>query len=371
MPNLINTGNETVDLMGQMNLTGNITPANWYKTILRDNGKPYLLAIAILSEICYWYRPSGVRDEQSGFVTHYKKKFAEDYLQKSYQQLAEQFGESKRSVKVAMDCLEKLGVIKRIWETRHTEFGGAINNVLYIDLVVDKLYELTFEEAEKEPENQGNTRVTKNCNMPPQNNVGTHTKKSTTSGQKKVGVDSPKRDTNTKSTTKNTDKDYTEIKTEISNKGVSYNPIPSDHDYEENSDQYQKTVMERMEETRELIKENIDYAGFTQSGTEFDVEQIDQLIELMVGACVLGGDLTIGGRTIPINQVRARFEKYDGHMMEYVLYSLAHNGTKVKNTRKYLLATLYNAPDTIRSFYKLNLNYYNPEMKERDWYDRE
>ena len=54
MANVIDTGNETVDSMGQLNLTGNIIPANWYKTILRDNGKPYLLAICILSEICYW-----------------------------------------------------------------------------------------------------------------------------------------------------------------------------------------------------------------------------------------------------------------------------------------------------------------------------
>ena len=64
MANILNTGNSTVDAIGQMNITGNVTPPNWYKTILRDNGKPYLLAICILSEICYWYRPKEIRDEQ-------------------------------------------------------------------------------------------------------------------------------------------------------------------------------------------------------------------------------------------------------------------------------------------------------------------
>lgn len=50
MINIANTGNAAVDALADMNISGNITPANWYKTILRDNGKPYLLAICILSE---------------------------------------------------------------------------------------------------------------------------------------------------------------------------------------------------------------------------------------------------------------------------------------------------------------------------------
>ena len=113
MINIANTGNAAVDALADMNISGNITPANWYKTILRDNGKPYLLAICILSEIVYWYRPVEVRDEHSGMIIGYRKKFREDMLQKSYNDLAEQFGESKRSVKAAFDRLEELGIIHR------------------------------------------------------------------------------------------------------------------------------------------------------------------------------------------------------------------------------------------------------------------
>ena len=36
----VNTGNVSVDALAEMNISGNVTPANWYKTILRDNGKP-------------------------------------------------------------------------------------------------------------------------------------------------------------------------------------------------------------------------------------------------------------------------------------------------------------------------------------------
>ena len=58
----LTSGNQIVDAMGSLNITGNIIPTIWYRTILRENGKPYLLAIAILADIVYWYRPVEVRD---------------------------------------------------------------------------------------------------------------------------------------------------------------------------------------------------------------------------------------------------------------------------------------------------------------------
>ena len=54
MTNIVNTGNASVDALAEMSISGNVTPVNWYKTILRENGKPYLLAICVLSEIVYW-----------------------------------------------------------------------------------------------------------------------------------------------------------------------------------------------------------------------------------------------------------------------------------------------------------------------------
>ena len=92
------TGNAKVDLMAQIQLTGNVTPQIWYKTITKESGKPHLLAIAILSDIVYWYRPAEIRDESTGHITGYRKRFHADMLQRSYDQFAELFGESKRSV---------------------------------------------------------------------------------------------------------------------------------------------------------------------------------------------------------------------------------------------------------------------------------
>ena len=146
---LINTGNDTVNALGEMNFSGNVIPMNWFKTIRRENGRPYLVAINILSEICYWYRPVEKRNEATGMVEGYFTKFKEDLLQKNYEQLSEQFGESKRVIKDAVIFLEKLGVIERVF--RNKKVGGTIlANVMYIRLDVNNLKHLTFDEPTDE-----------------------------------------------------------------------------------------------------------------------------------------------------------------------------------------------------------------------------
>ena len=79
---MLSSGNAMVDSMAEINITGNIIPQIWYKKILRDNGKPHLLAITILADIVYWYRPTEVRDETTSALIGFRKKFAEDLLQK-------------------------------------------------------------------------------------------------------------------------------------------------------------------------------------------------------------------------------------------------------------------------------------------------
>ncbi len=140
------TGNSKVDAMAQIQLTGNVIPQIWYRTITKENGKPHLLAIAILSDIVYWYRPTEIRDEGTGNLIGYRKKFKADMLQRSYDQFAELFGESKRSVTDAVIRLEALGVIKREFRTIDVA-GIKYNNVLFIDFFPKRLYELTYPDA--------------------------------------------------------------------------------------------------------------------------------------------------------------------------------------------------------------------------------
>lgn len=149
---IYSSGNDTVDRLGQLNITGNVIPMAWYKTIVRKNGKPNLNAIIILADIVYWYRPEEKRDEATGQLIGYRKKFKSDALQRSYAQIADMYGLTPRQATDAIVELEKIGVIKR--DLRTIEVGGRkLNNTLYILLDADKLCEITYpktvEEAEK------------------------------------------------------------------------------------------------------------------------------------------------------------------------------------------------------------------------------
>ena len=69
---IISTENPIVDAVGKMNLTGNIIPESWYHTIINENGKTNTLAILILADIVYWYRPTEERDETTLSVSYSK-----------------------------------------------------------------------------------------------------------------------------------------------------------------------------------------------------------------------------------------------------------------------------------------------------------
>ena len=139
MTNIYSSGNEIVDEVGKIHFTGNIVPTIWNKTIVKENGKPHWLAINILADIVYWYRPTEIRDEQTGELTGFKKKFQRDLLQRSYQQLADQFAISKRDAQRAIVFLEDLGVIKR--EFRTISVGGTtLNNDFYEEPYAGKLH---------------------------------------------------------------------------------------------------------------------------------------------------------------------------------------------------------------------------------------
>ena len=136
------SGNEIVDMVGRISITGNIIPQIWYKTITHPSGKPYLEAIVILSDIVYWYRPTEVRDERTGEVIAYRKRFKADLLQRSYADLAQQFGISKREATNAVVALEKIGVVRRHLRTIDVN-GTKMANVLFLELVPKALLALT------------------------------------------------------------------------------------------------------------------------------------------------------------------------------------------------------------------------------------
>lgn len=95
-------------------------------------------------------------------------------------------------------------------------------------------------------------------------------------------------------------------------------------------------VIERMETYRALIQENIDYECFLDRREK---EDVDELIELMVEILMMPDDsvVRIGGADKPVSVVKSRFLKLTYSHIEYVLFSLHRNTSKVANIRAYLL----------------------------------
>ncbi|MEQ2371498.1 DUF6017 domain-containing protein [Blautia sp. CLA-JM-H16] len=115
-------------------------------------------------------------------------------------------------------------------------------------------------------------------------------------------------------------------------------------------------VIERMETYRALIQENIDYECFLDRREK---EDVDELIELMVEILMMPDDsvVRIGGADKPLSVVKSRFLKLTYSHIEYVLFSLHRNTSKVANIRAYLLTTLYNSSMTMNHYYQAEVNH--------------
>lgn len=94
----------------------------------------------------------------------------------------------------------------------------------------------------------------------------------------------------------------------------------------------------------------------------YDREVLDALIDILVDAvCSKRKTLRIAGDDKPINVVKSQFMKINSSHVEYVLDSLKSNTTKVRNIKQYILATLYNAPLTMSSYYQAEVNHDFPQ----------
>ncbi|WP_369355568.1 conserved phage C-terminal domain-containing protein [Lysinibacillus capsici] len=172
--------NNNVMKVARINLRGNTMDQGWFKHLTLENGKPYMVAITVLSEIFYWYKPTELRDEETNEI-RYKQKFKADKLQKSYQQLADSFGFTKRQVLEACKYLLKKRLITIEFRTIIVN-GTKYNNVMYVEPVVENiekisiLYQdpITLESDTLPHSNEGDSHIL--TGHPPTLKRGTNTK---------------------------------------------------------------------------------------------------------------------------------------------------------------------------------------------------
>ena len=108
---------------------------------------------------------------------------------------------------------------------------------------------------------------------------------------------------------------------------------------------------ERMAEYRDLIRDNIQYPLLVAQHPE-DAGLLDETVELMTETvCARRKTTRVCGADFPAEVVKSQLLKLDAEHIRFVLKCLHENTSKVKNIKQYLLATLYNAPITINSYY--------------------
>ena len=94
------------------------------------------------------------------------------------------------------------------------------------------------------------------------------------------------------------------------------------------------------------------------SNHPYDGEVLNEILELLVETvCSKRQYLHVCGEDKPAEVVKSRLMKLTSDHIEYVLDCLKSNTTAIKNIKRYLLATLYNAPVTISSYYSALVNH--------------
>lgn len=316
----------------KLNITGNVIPMAWYQSIRRkdrhpcgsDEGKPYLAAIILLSDIVYWYRPREVRDAVSGMVVGYQKKFKGDLLQKSYQSYADQFGFSKREVQAAITFLEELGVITKVFRTIFSG-GATMSNVLFLDLNVGRLEELTYPEEPKIIENvtedteemEDAGGVTPTCNT-------YHT-------EREVSHASVRGITPT-------------CNTSYSQEGDVYRDY--NRDYNRDYPSLPLSCFNSHSCERARGRPDFDF----QYLTSLIDKQLIQEILLVIQELFDAPDMeiyNIKNRMIPASEIKKRFSELTEEHLIYVAESYCKLTKKIKKPREYLISCLYNAPATL------------------------
>ena len=145
---------------------------------------------------------------------------------------------------------------------------------------------------------------------------------------------------------------------ELSNKDLSNNhsipilstPLPEGTASPERKGK-EYTNMDAVRAYEEVIKDNIEYAFLIQD-RNIDRGMLDEIVSLMLETvCTRRKVVRIAGDDYPAELVKSKFMKLNSSHIQFVIDCMHQNTTKIRNIKKYLLAVLFNAPNTIDSYY--------------------
>ena len=131
----------------------------------------------------------------------------------------------------------------------------------------------------------------------------------------------------------------------------SLNPLPYDGEAAEPPERKRKEATDAYSVYEEIIKDNIEYDHFVRYG-QVDKDRLDEIVSIILETvCSKRKTIRIAGDDYPAELVKAKFMKLNSSHIEFVFDCMKENTTQIRNIKQYLKAVLFNAPNTIDSYY--------------------
>ena len=116
-----------------------------------------------------------------------------------------------------------------------------------------------------------------------------------------------------------------------------------------------------MDAYSELISENIEL-DILRERHPYDQELLEGIFDLILETVLCKNEsIIVASNKYPAELVRSKFLKLNSSHVEYAIDCFKGNTTKVRNIKKYLLTTLFNAPSTISGYYQAAVNHDYPQ----------
>ena len=132
---------------------------------------------------------------------------------------------------------------------------------------------------------------------------------------------------------------------------LSPNHSPLEDEAAEPPERKRKEANDAYKIYEEIIKDNIEYDHLV-TYDRVEKDRLDEIVSIMLETvCTRRKTIRIAGDDYPAELVKAKFMKLDSSHIEFVFDCMKENTTKIRNIKQYLKAVLFNAPNTIDSYY--------------------
>ena len=101
----------------------------------------------------------------------------------------------------------------------------------------------------------------------------------------------------------------------------------------------------------EIIRENISYED-KYARNIGERQQVDELVSIMTDViCSSSPTIRVNSEAVSHEVVKSRFLKLTDEEIDYVLYAMQHNSSRIGNIRSYLITMLYNSKSTVSNYF--------------------